>query len=212
MAAELMDQIESTEGVAVAQPRVSGRVELEGPDGDPVEGVGPTVAANLTDRAMFVNGRAPAGSTEFAVDASTARSASLVIGRTYQIRFAQHSMRMVLVGMFELDAGRSDAPLVAFDDETALRLLNDGVGYDEVAITVAVGEDRDEVAIRLIEALPDTMEVLPGDGAQPAAVPSTAPPAAPSTARSGSVPSSDAVAPSQRAPRGPDATTGTSLD
>ena len=79
-----LDIVRSVDGVAQAQGSVTGFLQMEGPDGEPIESQGPPILAltwpEVPSIAEIRTGTAPAGLDQVAIDAATATSADIEVG------------------------------------------------------------------------------------------------------------------------------------
>ena len=123
-------------------------------DGNPLQSQAPTIGTNWVDNKNMSNlfieeGRAPANSTEFVMNANSVRDDDLKIGEIYTVQVTIGPQDLTLVGSFNFADEVKDrsvgVKLVAFDVDTAKRFLNNGQGWDQIDIDVASSADEDTV-------------------------------------------------------------------
>ena len=167
------DRIEAVEGVRAAQPRVVGIGVI------PIDGEGqPTFAAsgpnlgvlwgdrNPNTRYFVQSGRAPSGPTEFALDIDSFNDGVYELGENYRVQVpteTEQGSTYTLVGTFTFaDPDRNalvGARLVAFDEPTAVQLINDGRGYSDIIVVLDEGADRATVMSAIAEVVDDNIDI-----------------------------------------------------
>jgi putative ABC transport system permease protein len=168
---EVRQALEGIDGIARVQPRILDFGVLpKDAAGEPITGNGPNIGVNwdeaTPDPTLFLNeGRPPATSSEFAIEAIIAEENDLVIGETYVVQTRAGTADFTLVGTLNFadpeETAIAGAVLVAFETETALQLLNEGVGYDDITVTFAEGADAEAVTASVADAIPEGLEVVP---------------------------------------------------
>ena len=180
----VVDVIESTPGTVFVQPFVLqvGTVTLEDANGDSQSGPGAAVVAlnwpdNSKDPRLFlIDGRAPSGPEEIAIDADAFEDGAFEIGGRYDLTVpAGRVSGYELVGVFNFGSPTVNeliggARQVAFETQTAIDLLNQGAGLDRVEFSVSQDADRAQVmadvASALTAAYGTTLEVVEGEQLQ----------------------------------------------
>ncbi|MCB0996495.1 MAG: FtsX-like permease family protein [Acidimicrobiales bacterium] len=172
---DVLDDVAAVDGVAIAQPgiianqvvAVDGDGEALTANGPPQFAVGWPDVPELASVFLVQDGvsRDPAGPDEFVMDATTASDNDFEIGQTYTVLLPTVGPRQfTLVGVFNfgdpLENATGGAQLLAFDDETALDLLNGGRGYDDISISLANGADGAAVESAVAALLPDGYEIV----------------------------------------------------
>ena len=167
---DVPDLLRGVDGVLAVQPRViEFGIVPNRADGQAATANGPNIGVNWEAEApeprLFpVSGRAPTNKAEFAIDVDAARDEGFLLGETYKVQTPVGIVEAELVGTFSFADPEENAlvgaMLVAFDLETAVTVLNDGKGYDDVTLTVEAGVDQATVSAAIAQVLPDGLEVL----------------------------------------------------
>lgn len=168
------DRLEELDGVLAVQPRVVGLGVI------PVDGEGePTIAPsgpnlgvhwgtrNPNTRLFLQSGRPPESPEEFALDIDAFSDGSYELGEQYTVQVPtsiERGRTFRLVGTFTWadpdENALVGARLVAFDEATAVELINGGRGYSDITIVVNEGADLDTVLSDVRAAVNDDLEVL----------------------------------------------------
>ena len=168
-----LDRIEGLDGIRAAQPRVVGIGVI------PIDGQGePTFAAsgpnlgvlwgdrNPNVRYFVQSGRAPVGPTEFALDIDAFADGDYELGQSYRVQVpteTEQGTTYTLVGTFTFaDPDRNalvGARLVAFDEPTAVQLINDGRGFSDIIVVLDDGADRASVMAAIASVVDDNIDV-----------------------------------------------------
>lgn len=165
---DLPDLIATVPGVDVVRPRIIefGAIPTDA-EGEAVTGAGPNLGVNWIegDPVLFLaDGAIPQGNGEFALDLDSAADNDMVVGDTYQVLTPAGVREMTLAGTFSFADAEENAlvgaVLTAFDTDTAVELLNQGKGFDDVTLTLAGGADPAEVTAALEAVVPDGLEVV----------------------------------------------------
>ncbi len=165
--ADVLQQVRAVDGVAAAE----GYVETEGVyvldasgkvlDTGGAPGVGTSWSEEeALSNTTLVDGRAPDGRQEVALDTGTADKAGLQVGDRVDILTTGPRLRATLVGVVRYgeNGGLAGASLTLFDMETAQRLLLEPGRYSGVMVA-ADGVSHDELADRVASALGPRYEV-----------------------------------------------------
>lgn len=168
--AALLDDIRAVDGVATAAAEVEGIAQVVADDGTAIGGDGPpTLGLGWIDDPTLssyelVEGRAPVGPGEVAIDTATADRGGLVIGDTTVVR-TPAPVDVTVVGLVDLAGGTpADGPtFTLFDPTEAGSLL---LGRTDVVTRILVAADpgvEEQVLVDRIEPLlPDGTEALTG--------------------------------------------------
>lgn len=167
--AALLDDLAGIDGVASVAPEVEALAQVVGADGTAIGGEGPpTLGVNWIEDATLapydlVEGRAPAGPGEVAIDVDTAETGDLAVGDTTVVR-TPAPIEVEVVGLLQARGGSSGGVTVtAFTTEEAQRLL---LGRDDrvtrILLAAGSGVSEDDLAARAGEVLPDGTEAVSG--------------------------------------------------
>src|SRR5688572_7586409 len=108
----VLDDVRAVDGVAEAEPEITGLGQVIGADGEPIGGNGPpTLAANWIDNPdlsalELVEGEAPSAPGEVVIDAATAETGDLAVGDTTIVR-TPTPLEVTIVGLSQLTDGAS---------------------------------------------------------------------------------------------------------
>ena len=154
----LVEQIRDVDGVAAAEGYVQteGVYVLDG-DGNVLDtggapGVGVSwFAQRELSPSELVDGRAPAGDGEVALDQATAEELGYTIGDRVALLTPGPRIEAEVVGVFTFgeDGGLAGASLTAFDLATAQAMLGLGNDFTGIDVLVADGVSGDEVRDRI---------------------------------------------------------------
>lgn len=167
----MVDEVSRVPGVALVRGGVTGYALILDKQGQPIQpGGAPTIGASVGDSQLsgdftYRLGRQPAGSSEIAIDAGTAKKAGYHLGDRVGVVLQNGRETFSLVGV--IGFGETDsllgATLAGFDLPTAQRLL-DKVGLvDEIDVKAANGVRSHDLRQRIAEVLPGNVEALTGD-------------------------------------------------
>ncbi len=148
-------------------------------DGDPVGGNGPPALAGDWNDAPaghglkgleVIDGRAPAGEGEVAIDDKTVEKSGYRIGDTVSlVTTGEHpELQATLVGVLGFSEGGSlnGVTYTAFDTDTAQDLFLDGKDvFNNFWVTAEDGVSQEELRDRVQEVLPEGLEAVTGDDA-----------------------------------------------
>ena len=152
---DLVPIIEDIDGVQATAAGIAefGIVVID-EEGEPLQGQAPTIGANWVDNENMSNlfiadGRPPANSSEFVMNANSVEDDDLTIGETYTVQVPVGPRAMTLVGSFNFADEDTDqsigAKLVAFDLDTAEEYLKGNTGWDQIDIDIASNADEEAV-------------------------------------------------------------------
>ena len=166
--AELVDEIAEVDGVAA----VEGYVQAEGvyileTDGDVLDtGGAPGLGINWnTEESVspntLVDGRAPEGPGEVAIDTNAAEETGYEVGDTITLLTPGPRIEVELVGTFRFgdSGGLAGATLTAFDTATAQELLTAPGQFNGIGVAAADGVSDDDLADRVAAAVGDDYDV-----------------------------------------------------
>jgi putative ABC transport system permease protein len=163
---DLVDTVAGVDGVETAIGNVAGLVTLVGPDGEVVGGQGPPtlggswspVASPLTVRA----GEPPDEPGEIGIDVATAERASIELGDRVQVVGSGGPEPFTVVAL--LGFGGSDsfggATFVAWEFETAQRLLDAQGEVDAISVVADPGIEPEALIDHIDPILPDGVEAV----------------------------------------------------
>lgn len=159
----LVDDLEAVEGVEAAEPQLSGSALIVGADGTAVRnGQAPAFGFALAPddpSQVVVDGRAPEGPDEIAVESTTLERSGLEIGDTTQLVAGEEPVEVTVVGEVEIPTNFG-ATIVLLDPGTAEQVF----APDGTASTFnvrGVGDvDQEELAERLDEVIPADAETI----------------------------------------------------
>lgn len=170
---ELLDDVRSVDGVAAAVGTVvefnvvpitadGEAVELFGP---PQIGIGWPSDDSLGALEVWPDGisRIPSGPDEFAMDADTADENGFLVGEHYRVSTPGGTESFTLVGLFRYGSGdnaTAGAQMMAWDIETARRLLHNGGGFDSIDIRLAPNTSTEAAKAAVAAVVDDGLEVV----------------------------------------------------
>ncbi len=164
----LQQVVRSVPGVAAADGTLQGQVTLIH-DGKVVKtkGNAPTIALNWEpDRVLtsltLRSGHAPVGTSQFVIDAATAKSASLRLGDDVTVIGNHGPESFTLVGIvgFGKAATLAGATLAAFDTETTQDLVGKPGYFTSINVAAAKGVATDTLLSAIGARLPAGFEVV----------------------------------------------------
>lgn len=177
--ASVIEELEDVPGVARVDGNVSAfGVYVVGEDGKVIGGLGPpALGVNYNDAPAaggegleLVEGDAPSGIGEIALDEATAEKAGYEIGDTVPLLTPRGDSKLspTLVGLAGFPDGGSlnGATLTMFDTATAQELFLEGRDeYNDVWVTAEDGVSQEELRDAVEDLLPDGIEAVTGDEA-----------------------------------------------
>jgi putative ABC transport system permease protein len=172
---DLVEEVAAVEGVDLVEGFVEGTAQIVGRDGEPVgqPGQGPPALGlswsgdTVLNPWVVVDGRAPAGGDEVAIDRASAGTADVGVGDQVQILTGQDPRPFTVAGIVRF--GTIDSPggatVALFDLATAQDLFDAPGQLDTVSARAEAGVSQDELVERVRVALADRpeAEVLSGD-------------------------------------------------
>ncbi|HEY1635484.1 MAG TPA: FtsX-like permease family protein [Acidimicrobiales bacterium] len=168
--ASLVPQVGAVDGVADAQPSITGDGQLIGADGKAIGGIGPPrIAANwVPDPALnpyrLVSGRAPQSDNEVVINQGAAKTGKLALGQTTTVETPQPvTVRIVGIATFGTADGFGPATYTAFSLAGAERYISGRPGQvTSISVKAAPGVSQDTVVNRIQAALPAGVEAITG--------------------------------------------------
>lgn len=168
-----LSKIERASGVRTVQPRVVGIgvIAIDGDREPTIAPSGPNLGVHWgarggPERLFLQDGRPPEDDSEFALDIDAFADGNYVLGESYTVQVPTSidaGRRFTLVGTFTFaDPERNalvGARLVAFDEDTAVQLINGGRGYSDITLTIDPDADIDAVVTELEGIVNDDLEV-----------------------------------------------------
>ncbi len=166
----LVDVVAAVEGVREIEAGAqSARLVPTKAIGDPIETAGAPILSFSWSNTSFnpltiIEGNAPEGAGEFAVDTTTADREDLVVGRSYEVIGVDGPERFELVGItrFGEENALAGAVLMSFPLEELQRLDDSEGQITWINVAVDDGADVETVIGRLEAALPDDVEAVTG--------------------------------------------------
>ena len=168
--ASLADQIADVDGVAAAEPVVTGMGQLLGTDGEAVGGNGPPQLAGSWTTNPDLNpyrlaeGRAPEGNDEVVVNRGALEAGDLALGDTATV-LTPEPVEATIVGVstFGDEDGLGGVTFTAFDlDDAMAHVAKSTDGVSSIAVQAADGTSQDELAAHVGEVVPTGLEAVTG--------------------------------------------------
>jgi putative ABC transport system permease protein len=164
----VLDKVRTVDGVAEAVGQVRGYAQLVGKDGKAVTtGGAPTLGveygASAKQQALTLKqGKAPAGPTDVAIDAGTARKAGFHVGDTVTVLLKGPARPFTIVGIvgFGSTDNLAGASLTAFDTVTAQKYVGTPGAYSVLAVAAKGGVTQTQLAQRVSSVLPKGFEAV----------------------------------------------------
>jgi putative ABC transport system permease protein len=164
----VLDAVKKVDGVSEAVGRVSGYAQPVDKKGKAVTtGGAPTLGVewspSATQRPLTLKqGQPPAGPTDVAIDAGTARKAGFHVGDTVTILLKGPARQFTVVGIvgFGSTDNLAGATIAAFDVPTAQKYLGTPGTYTDLAIASKDGVTQKELAKRVSAVLPKGFEAV----------------------------------------------------
>jgi putative ABC transport system permease protein len=167
---DLLTTVEQVDGVREAQGQVQGSAQLVDTEGKTVStGGAPTFGFNwyesdLLQSGTIVQGRAPRGPDEIAVNRGLLDRTDYTIGDSAPVLTDQPLSAYTIVGVVEFDgkpsfAGETD---VFFDTATAQKVLNLTGHFNEITVAAKDGISETELRDRVRTVIPDEAQAITG--------------------------------------------------
>lgn len=168
---DLLGVVESTPGVDVAEGTITQNVTIIDSGGDAVSvGGSPTFGVswdgpNDFNPVRLLEGEAPVGADQVALDKSTADDEGFAIGDPVDIVTSTGRATYTLSGLIGLgdSDGYAGASAALWDTPTAATVLGQPDTFDVIDLRVDDGTDVATVQAALADALPDNVEVVTRD-------------------------------------------------
>ncbi len=170
--ASVLDQVRAVDGVRVAEGESSGYALLTDNDGEAIlpSGGAPTMGysmpldESLRGEVRILDGAAPTGPAEVAIDATSAEDNDVAVGSTIKVLFNGPTRQFTVVGTVgygdEKDLGGSTSAY--FDPVTAQRVVGTPGAFDQIDVKAEDGVGEAELARRLDAVAPDGVEAVTG--------------------------------------------------
>lgn len=166
---DLVEIVRDVEGVSAADGSIGGYAQLLTKVGAPVTSTGAPflgVSWGESDALSPVTldvGRGPQAPGEVAIDADQAREFNFSVGDRTDVLLTDGRQPVEIVGIFTFGDSNSllGARLVAFDTRTALDVLGGDTGFDTIDIAGDGTVTDDELAARIVGAIPGEYEAVP---------------------------------------------------
>jgi len=165
--ASTLDIVRSIDGVEQAQGSVTGFLQLQGPDGTPIESAGPPIFGltwpEVPSIAAIREGAPPTGGSEVAIDAATAARESVQVGDVLVAVGLGGPTEVEVSGIVEFaGADSAGGTITVFSTvELGQRLFDLAGRYS--TLEVVVDDDRGAVAGRIEAALGEGFEAIATD-------------------------------------------------
>jgi putative ABC transport system permease protein len=169
----VLDKVRTVAGVAEAVGQVQGYAQLVGKDGKAVAtggapSLGIEYSPSTTQQALTLKqGKAPAGPTDVAIDAGTARKAGFQVGDKVSVLLKGPARQFTIVGIFGFGStdNLAGASLTAFDVATAQKYVGTPGAYSVVAVAAEDGVGQTQLADRISAVLPTGFEAVTQEAA-----------------------------------------------
>jgi putative ABC transport system permease protein len=165
----LVDRLRAVDGVKRAEPDLQGSIILVGKDGTAVRNGGaPTLAfAYYQDDPTLhlVQGRAPRGPNEVAVESSTLKLSKLSVGAHTQAVVGNHPEAVTVVGEVKFDAAIAGATMVVVDGATARATFAPDGRVPSFSVVAEPGVSQATLRDRIAKVLPAQAEAVTGQQA-----------------------------------------------
>ncbi len=170
--ASVLAAVADVQGVRVAEGSTSGYALLTDNDGKAIvtQGGAPSVGYSMADDealrgdVRLLSGQAPSGSTEVAIDATSAEENGVELGSTIKVLFQGPTQEFTVVGTVgfgdEKDLGGTTSAY--FDSATAQRVLGGPDTFQSIGVAADEGVSPSELVERLAAVLPAGAEAVTG--------------------------------------------------
>ena len=160
---DLAERIADVDGVERVLPDIQGTAVLVGADGTAVRtGGAPSLGVNYSDddpALQIVEGRAPEGPDEVALETSTLERSGLEVGDTTQVLVGPDPREVTVVGRADFGAGLAGATIVLLDRDTAERVYAADGTVTSFFVGAEEGTDLEALMDRIEPVLPERAEV-----------------------------------------------------
>lgn len=172
MEASLLEVVDGTEGVAIAEPTVTGFAQLVAPDGEAVgnaQGGTPSFGFNWSpyeqlNPFQLVDGVAPSSATDVVIDKGSATGSSIEVGDTITVLTASTPRQFTVSGIAAF--GEVDSPAGATVSMYTLPVAQELFGtpgtYSEISVVATDGTSQEQVVANLAAVLPAGTEAVTG--------------------------------------------------
>ena len=165
-----LERLRAVDGVAEAQPSVFGTAVLVGSDRKPVTGTGaPTIGgawvpSDVLNQQRVVEGSAPSGPDQIAIDPALADKAEKKVGDSAVVLTRSGQQQFRIVGLVRYANGKDSLggeSYVYTDLPTAQKVFQVS-GYSEIYLSARDGVSQQELRDRVASALPARTEAITG--------------------------------------------------
>ena len=170
--AAVLDQIQTVDGVEAAEGMSSGYALLTDNDGEAVEPAGGAPAVgysmpideSLRGDVRILDGVAPTGPSDVAIDASSAEDNDIAVGSTIKVLFNGPTQEFTVVGTvgFGDEKNLGGSTSAYFDPATAQQVVGTPGVFDQIDVKAADGVTDSELADRLDTVVPAGTEAVTG--------------------------------------------------
>jgi putative ABC transport system permease protein len=170
--AAVLDQVQTVDGVEIAEGMSSGYALLTDNDGEAVEPAGgaPAVGYSMpTDESLrgdvrILDGTAPTSPNDVAIDATSAEDSDIAIGSTIKVLFNGPTREFTVVGTvgFGDEKNLGGSTSAYFDPATAQQVVGTPGAFDQIDVKAADGVTDSELAERLGAVVPAGTEAVTG--------------------------------------------------
>lgn len=164
--ASLLDVVRGIPGVEQAQGSITGFLQLEGPDGEPIESAGPPILSltwpEVPSIADITTGEPPSGS-EVAIDAATAEREGIVAGDRIVVVGLGVPTPVIVSGIVTFDGAPSAGGVITVFSSVDFGQQLFGLDGRYSSLEVVAGEDTALVAERIEDRLGEGFEAISAD-------------------------------------------------
>ncbi|RPI09169.1 MAG: FtsX-like permease family protein, partial [Actinobacteria bacterium] len=168
--AALITSVSDAEGVAVAEGSVQGYAQLVKADGDALSvGQAPSFGGSWgvvpeLNPFTIVEGGPPTSPDEIVIDKGSAEEGDFSIGQRVKVLLKGPTEEFTIVGIAKFGTANSPggASFVAWEFDTAQRLLAEPGQIDSISAVAERGVSQEELAENIRAVVPPTIEVLTG--------------------------------------------------
>jgi putative ABC transport system permease protein len=170
--ASVLDQVRGVDDVRVAEGMSSGYALLTDNDGGAVEPAGGAPAMgysmpldeSLRGEVRILDGAAPSGPQEVAIDATSAADNDIAVGSTIKVLFNGPTREFTVVGTvgFGDEENLGGSTSAYFDPATAQRVVGTPGAFDQIDVKAVDGVSDAELASQLDAAAPPGAEAVTG--------------------------------------------------